>query len=277
MIGIVANKRTQSRDRIIGARLRAIRKERAKLSLEAAAKVAQWAPARLSRTENGQRQVTIEEVATLLTAYKIPVKEREEVLAQLQGGQGWWERGIPGVPTDVGVLASYEANAIELIDVSMPIVPGLLQTYEVAKAIMLAAGTKPEDLETRWMARLRRQQILGTVDYIAYIGECALRTPYGGPDVLRKQLDHLAGARDRGIAVRIVPERQIRIPLLHTWMWMRFPNASPAVHVEMISGAQFLHEQDAEPYTQTLERLDRLALSSVSSRKLIADLLKGQG
>src|ERR1700754_4677474 len=125
--GIVANKRTQSRDRIIGARLRAIRKERANLSLEAAAKVAQWAPARLSRTENGQRQVTIEEVATLLTAYKIPVREREEVLAQLQGGQGWWDRGIPGIQAEVGALASYEADAIELIDVSMAIVPGLLQ------------------------------------------------------------------------------------------------------------------------------------------------------
>ena len=277
MKGIVAIKRSQSRDRIIGARLRAIRKERAKLSLEAAAKVAQWAPARLSRTENGQRQVTIEEVATLLTAYRIPVSEREEVLKQLQGGQGWWDRGIPGVPPEVGALASYEANAIELIDLSNPIVPGLLQTYEAAKAIMTAAGTQPEDIETRWMARLRRQQILGTVDYTAYIGEAALHTPFGGPAAFREQLEHLAGARERGIGVRIVPSRQTQILLLDTWMWMRFANTSPVVYVEMTSGAQFLHEQDAEPYAETLDRLDRLALSTSASRKLITDLLKGQG
>jgi len=274
--GNVTNKRSQSRDRIIGARLRAIRKERAELSLEAAAKVAQWAPARLSRTENGQRQVTIEEVATLLTAYKLPVAEREEVLAQLQGGQGWWDRGIPGIQAEVGALASYEADAVELTDVSIPIVPGLLQTYETAKAIMAAGLTLPEDVETRWMARLRRQQVLGTVDYTAYIGEAALRTSFGGPEVLRGQLQHLAGARERGIGVRIVPERQTRVLLLDTWMWMRFANTPPVVCVEMTSGAQFLHEKDAEPYKRNLDRLDRLALSPTASRRLITELLKGQ-
>ena len=273
----VANKRTQSRDRIIGARLRAIRKERANLSLEAAAEVAQWAPARLSRTENGQRQVTIEEVATLLTAYKIPVAEREEVLAQLKGGQGWWDRGIPGLQPEVGALASYEADAIELVDVSIPIVPGLLQIRETALALMAAGLTQPEDVETRWLARQRRQQILGTVDYTAYIGEAALYSPFGGPKALRAQLEHLAGASDRGIGLRVVPQHQTNVLVLDTWRWMRFANASPVAYVEMTSGAQFLHEQDAEPYARTLDKLDRLALSASESRKLIFKLLKGQG
>lgn len=273
----MANAGSRSRDRIIGARLRAIRRERTELSLEAAAKVAQWAPARLSRTENGKRHVTLEEVATLLTAYRIPVAEREEVLAQLQAGSsaGWWDRGLPGVPPEVGALASYEADANELIDVSMPAVPGLLHTYETAKAVMAAAGTAPQDIETRWMARLRRQQILGTVDYTAYIGEAALRTPFGGPDVLRRQLEHLLGAHDRGIAVRVVPEHQTRVLVLHTWLWMRFPATPPVVHVEMTSGAQFLHDADAEPYTRSLARLHQLALSPPVSRKLITEIMKG--
>jgi hypothetical protein len=275
--GNVSNKSSQSRDRMIGARLRAIRKERTELSLEAAAKVAQWAPARLSRTENGKRHVTIEEVATLLTAYKIPVAEREEVLSQLGAGAGWWERGLPGVPLEVGALAAYESNATELINVSLMAVPGLLHTYETAKAVMAAAGHSPEDIETMWMARLRRQQILGTVDYTAYIGEAALYTPFGGPDVLRGQLEHLQGARDRGIGIRVVPEHQTRVLVLDTWLWMRFSNTPPVVHVEMVSGGQFLHEEDAEPYTRTLDRLDRLALSPTASRRLITELLKGQG
>jgi transcriptional regulator with XRE-family HTH domain len=275
--GNVSNKGSQSRDRMIGARLRAIRKERTELSLEAAAKVAQWAPARLSRTENGKRHVTIEEVATLLTAYKIPVAEREEVLSQLGAGAGWWERGLPGVPLEVGALAAYESNATELIDVSIMAVPGLLHTYETAKAAMSAAGSPPEDIETRWMARLRRQQILGTVDYTAYIGESALYTQFGGPEVLRGQLEHLQSARDRGIGLRIVPEHQTKVLVLHTWMWMRFPNTPPVVYVEMVSGAQFLHEEDADPFSRTLDRLDQVALSPTASRRLITELLKGQG
>lgn len=272
----MSGRNSQSQNRIIGARLRAIRKERAGLSLEAAAKVAQWASARLSRTENGKRNVTTEEVATLLTAYKIPVAEREEFLTQLQTGTGWWDRGLPGVPAEVGTLASYEATANELIDVSMLAVPGLLHTYETAKAVMAAAGYSPDDIETMWMARLRRQQILGTVDYTAYIGEAALYTQFGGPDVLRGQLQHLQGARDRGIGIRIVPEHQTKVLVLHTWMWMRFPNTPPVVYVEMVSGAQFLHEKDANPFSQTLDRLDRVAMSPTASRKLITELLKGQ-
>lgn len=54
--------------------------------------------------------------------------------------------------------------------------PGLLHTYETAIAVMQAAGVPKEDVETRWMARLRRQQILGKIDYTAYIDEAALRT-----------------------------------------------------------------------------------------------------
>jgi transcriptional regulator with XRE-family HTH domain len=273
---ILANKRTQSRDRIIGARLRAIRKEQAKLSLEAAASAAQWAPARLSRTENGQRQITIAEVATLLTVYQIPISEREEVIAQLHEGQAWWDRGIPGIQAEVGALASYESDAIELINVSLQIVPGLLQTYETAKAIMAAGLTQPEDVENRWTARQRRQQVLGTVDYTAYISEIALHTPFGGPKALRGQLEHLAGAPDRGIGVRVVPARQTAVLMLDTWMWMRFANTTPVVCVEMTSGSQFLHEKDAEPYAKTLGKLDQLALSVGASRRLITDLLEGQ-
>ena len=46
------------RDRIIGARLRAIRRERTDLSLEAAAKVLGWGLATMSRIENGQRHIS---------------------------------------------------------------------------------------------------------------------------------------------------------------------------------------------------------------------------
>lgn len=267
----------QSRDRVIGAKLRAIRKERAGLSLEAAAKLAQWSLARMSRTENGQRKVTIEEVATLLTVYKLPVADREEVLAELQAGSssGWWDRPLPGVPPEVGALASYEADANELIDVSIAAIPGLLQTYETATAVMRAAGAAEEDIETQWMARLRRQQILGTVDYTAFISVTALRTQHGGPAARGRQLEHLASAQRRGIAVRAIPERQTSVLLLHSWLWMGFPKTNPVVHAEVLSGAFFLHEEDAEPYTVALQRLDQVSLSTTESRKVITDVLKG--
>lgn len=267
----------RARDRIIGAKLRAIRTERAEISLESGAELAGWSPSRLSRTERGLRNVTTDEVATLLTAWRIPHREREEVLAEVQAGSssGWWDRPLPGVPAEVGALASYEADANELVSVAITAVPGLLQTYEMALGVMRADGVSAGDMETRWMARLRRQQILGKVDYTTYLGEAVLRTAYGGSGALRSQLEHLLQAQDRGIRIRILPEHQTQVLIFHSWMWMGFPNTAPVVHVELSPGSFYIHDRDVAPYTSTLERLEHVALSQSDSRKLLNELMKG--
>jgi transcriptional regulator with XRE-family HTH domain len=161
----VPNKRKppRPRDRIIGARLRAIRKERTELSLEAAAKLLGWGLATMSRIENGQRNISTEVVAMMLLAYRIPSTEREEVIAEAkaENSSGWWDRPLPGVPAEIGTLASYAADATSLTDWAVTVVPGLLQIEEYAMATILSEDV-PEDIaELRWVARRRRQQIRG--------------------------------------------------------------------------------------------------------------------
>ncbi len=270
-------KEPQARDRIIGARIRAIRTERVGLSLERAAKIAQWPPAKLSRTERGLRHVTIEEVATLLTAWQLPGDEREQVLDEIQVGSssGWWDRPIPGVPQEVGALASYEADAYELVTLNLTALPGLLQTYETAAGVLAADGVSAGDIETSWMARLRRQQILGKVTYRAFISETVLRTPYGGPDAVREQLEHLLLSQARGVEVRVIPAHQTRVMTLHPFLLMRFPTTTPVVHVELAAGAFYLHGKEVAPYESILQRLDKVALSPSDTRTIITELMKG--
>ncbi|MFL6143356.1 MAG: helix-turn-helix domain-containing protein [Labedaea sp.] len=272
-------KEPQARDRIIGARVRAIRTERVGLSLERAAEIAQWPPAKLSRTERGLRHVTIEEVATLLTAWQLPGDEREQALNEIQVGSssGWWDRPIPGVPQEVGALASYEADAYELVSVAVTAVPGLLHTYETAVAVLTADGALAEDVETRWMARLRRQQIVTKVDYTAYVSETALRTPWGGPDAVRGQLEHLLAAQRRGIAVRVIPAHQTAVFVMHPFLLMRFHNTAPVVHVELAgdAGAFYVHDRDVANFESLLVRLDHVALSRGESSTIITELMEG--
>ena len=272
-------KEPQARDRIIGARVRAIRTERVGVSLERASKLAQWPPAKLSRTERGLRHVTIEEVATLLTAWQLPGSEREQVLSEIQVGSssGWWDRPIPGVPQEMGALASYEADAYELVSVAVTVVPGLLQTYETAVAVMTADGGPMEDIETRWMARLRRQQILTKITYRAFISETALRTPFGGPETVRGQLDHLLTAQNRGMDIRVIPAHQTSVFVMHPFLLMRFPNTAPVAHVELagLAGAFYVHDQDVANFESLLKRLDDVALSRGESSTIITELMKG--
>lgn len=224
------------------------------------------------------RHVTIEEVATLLTAWQLPGDEREQVLTEIQVGSsaGWWDRPIPGVPQEVGALASYEADAYELSSVTIGYVPGLLQTYETAVGVLTAdVGVPPEDVETRWMARLRRQQILAKITYKAFISETALRTRFGGTGVVRGQLEHLLRCKDRGIEVRVIPAHQTNVLILHPFHLMRFPHTTPVVHVELAAGAFYVHGKDVDPYESVLRRLDKAALSLGDTRTIISELMEG--
>lgn len=268
-------KQPQPRDQIWGARLRAIRKERLGLSIDEGADKAGWSRTKLSYTERGLRKVSIQDVSVLLTAWELPPAERDVTLEELANftTSGLWDRPIPGVPADVGTLGQYEAQASALVTVATAAVPGLLQTYETALAIMAADGAPPEDIERRWMAREQRQRILAKVDYTAYIAETALRTEWGGPQVWRDQLKHLLDRQRIGVAIRVIPDRQTDVLLLHTWHWMRLRNAPPVVQVELVDGATYAHEADR--YARHLERLDRVALPKDRSRTLIRELTEG--
>jgi hypothetical protein len=274
----VPNKRQppRPRDRIIGARLRAIRKERTDLSLEAAAKLLGWGLATMSRIENGQRKISTEVVAMMLTIYQIPSAEREHVIAEAkaENSSGWWDRPLPGVPNEMGTLASYAADANSLTDWAVSLVPGLLQTEDHAMALMLSQDWPPEVAEMRWVARRRRQQILGTVDYTAYIRETALRTQFGGSEVHRKQIRHLLDARERGIPVRIVPGHLPIGMISHSWLYMTFPHATPVVNVEVAEGGVYLHDEQAEPYAKLMAKLDHIALIPSESQNMLRGMLK---
>jgi hypothetical protein len=190
---------------------------------------------------------------------------------------GWWSRPLPGVPEELGALASYESDANAITDWSINIIPGLLQTYEYAMAYLVDEGVSREDMEMIWMARLRRQQVLPKVDYTAFIGEAAIRTPFGGREFLG-QLKHLVDATRRGIGVRVVREHRPIAPLVLSWMLLEFPDSPPIAHVELLRGGIFLHEPEVEPYVNRRSVLHKIALSTAESRDMLKKLIElGEG
>jgi hypothetical protein len=195
---------------------------------------------------------------------------------EAKGGSstGWWDSPLPGVPSEMSTLASLEADAIGLTDWSASLVPGLLQTYDYAVGVMGSGDASARDVEMRWMARLRRQQILGKVDYTAFIGGAVLRTPFGGPAALREQLQHLIGARTRGIRVRVLPEHVPHVLVAHSWLLMEFANTSPVVYVEARFGSLYLHDEVAQTYLSLLNMLDKAALSPSASQDLMRKTLE---
>lgn len=265
----------QARDRAIGAQLRAIRREQTSLSLEAAAELLQWSAPTMSRTETGKRRISAEDVATILATYRVPIEQRNALVARAKAidEPGWWSRPLPGVSENTGALASYEAEAHTITDWAINVIPGLLQTYEYAKAYMLDFGESLENVETLWMARLRRQQVVSTVEYTAYISEAALRTPFGGKAFVG-QLRHLLDATQRGIGIRVVPAFCPHAALLQSWMMLEFPDSAPIVHVELLRSAVFLYKDETAPYVDHHAKLRKLALSAAESRDMLKKLIE---
>ncbi|OLF11456.1 hypothetical protein BLA60_10800 [Actinophytocola xinjiangensis] len=264
-----------ARDRQVGARLRVLRDESG-FTLARLAQTSGLSEATLSRMETGKRAVTREEVAMVTTALKVPIAERERLMDFVVTGDsgGWWDQPLPGIPAEMGLLASYEAEANELVDFALFIVPGLLQIEEYARAVWTTCGFSMDDADMRWVARARRQRILGRVDYTAFIHEEAIRTPFGGPRTLRAQVKHLIEVRDRGVDVRLVRGRQPNGALLHSWHYMGFPSVTPILNVEVYDGGFYLQDDRVEPYTRQLEMLDELATSRSETGAMLKAVLK---
>lgn len=90
----------------------------------------------------------------------------------------------------------FEAMASRIHSWDNRFITGLLQTEDYAQAIIRAAKTRiPDDVIGRDVAaRMERQQVLDREEppfCWFVITESALRVPFGGPPIMRAQMDHL--------------------------------------------------------------------------------------
>ncbi|AKH83612.1 DNA-binding protein [Streptomyces sp. CNQ-509] len=90
-----------------------------------------------------------------------------------------------------------EARAQAIGEYGGQIVPGILQTEGYARAQFRQANpwASEDSIEELVTARMSRQSVLTSdtlMDYSAVLDEAALRRGFGGPEVMRTQLAHLA-------------------------------------------------------------------------------------
>lgn len=265
------------RARGLGAELRELR-EAKKLTTREVAKSLGWSASTVSRTENGVRNVSSEDVAALLVLYGVTGQERDRLLglARESDQPGWWETRHPGLPSQLTALIGFESQAIEIVDVALTLVPGLVQTPEYARSVIEADGVPTAQAETRVATRLGRQAVLTRPDPPAYsliLDEAALHRPIGGRQVMAEQLHHMARTMKRpNITVRILPfDRGAHAALTGAYVVLRFPKARTIVHLEHKRSSLFLDEpDDVAPFVAGLDTLRHVALDPTRSAEVIA-------
>ncbi|MEV6622465.1 helix-turn-helix transcriptional regulator [Amycolatopsis sp. NPDC051106] len=168
-----------------------------------------------SAVENERKILSPEALARVLDLFEFDDEEKAELLALRTAAKerGWWSNYSALFDADIQRLFGLEQGARSMRDYESLLIPGLLQTADYIRAIMMPAVTLPQvEVDQRVEARLRRQKRLADPDdpfkLTAVISEAALRQQIGGRKVLRQQLVHLAElieSHPRKLDVRVIP------------------------------------------------------------------------
>jgi transcriptional regulator with XRE-family HTH domain len=274
------------RSRRVGSELRRLR-EAAGVTTAQAAELLSCSPAKISRIENGIVSVRVVDLRLLLDRYGDEDSEHRaylERLAKDSNKRGWWQDYGDTIPPYYADFIGLEADASYIKTWEPTAVPGLLQTPEYARAVMLAnpAMISPDKLDNLISIRQERQaRVEQSTDarLDAVIWEPALITTVGSDEVHRGQLGRLLELMNRpNISVQVLPlEAGDQASMAGSFVLFSFGSerAVSTIFVENLTSSQYLEmEQELRGYTLVFDALRSAALSPAVSATRIRQLLE---
>lgn len=269
---------------VLGGQLRRLREQQG-ITRERAGYEIRSSESKISRMELGRVGFKERDVADLLTMYGVEDEHEREsliLLARQANAPNWWSRYGDVLPAWLQPYLGLETAATMIRGYELQFIPGLLQTPEYARAvILLGYGGAPDDeIDRRVALRQERQRVLdrsGGPTLWMVIDEAALRRPIGGPDVMRGQIDALIEAADRpNVQVQLLPfDVGGHAAAGGAFTILRFADRElpDVVYIEQLTGALYLDRRDdVDHYAATMERLCVEAESPEHTRTLLHKL-----
>ncbi|MEU8184341.1 helix-turn-helix transcriptional regulator [Micromonospora sp. NPDC049044] len=252
---------------LLGAQLRRLR-ESSGVTREGAGWEIRSSESKISRMELGRVGFKERDVADLLTLYGVTAEHERDALLKLArdaNSPGWWHRYGDVLPSWFQSYLGLEAAAALIRSYEVQFVPGLLQTREYARAVVLLGhGTAgPGEIDRRVALRMQRQQLLyreSPPQLWAVVDEAALRRPIGGPDVMRGQLTALIEAtKSPTIRLQVIPfAAGGHAAAGGAFTILRFGDQElpDIVYIEQLTSAIYLDKRDdLDYYAVAMERL----------------------
>jgi len=265
------------RSRRVGSELRRLR-EAAGITTAQAAELLSCSPAKISRIENGIVSVRVVDLRLLLDRYSDQDQGHRaylERLARESNKRGWWQDYGDTIPPYYADFIGLEADASYIKTWEPTTIPGLLQTPDYARAVMLAnpAMISPDKLDNFIGIRQERQSRLeqGTdARFDAVIWEAALLTTVGSAQIQAEQLNRLLDLiRRPNIRVQVLPlEAGDHASMSGSFVLFSFGSerAVSTVFVENLTSSQYLERDDElAGYTLVFDALRSAALSQSAS------------
>ncbi|MGI8312342.1 DUF5753 domain-containing protein [Saccharopolyspora hattusasensis] len=169
--------------------------------------------------------------------------------------------------------------ATAITDVAPMVIPGLLQTADYTRAIMVAGEIAPTEIETRVLVRVGRREVFTRrqpANLLALVDETVIRREIGGHYVMIDQLRHLLDISERpNVTLQVMPAGCGWHPGLDgPFMVLESADGLPIVHLENRRAGLFFHEpDDVQAYQLAAEKIRKVALSPAASAELIAGVI----
>jgi transcriptional regulator with XRE-family HTH domain len=271
---------------LLGAQLRRLREEK-NVTREDAGYAIRASESKISRMELGRVGFKERDVADLLSLYGVDdAEERDALLALAREANqpGWWQRFGDVLPSWFQAYVGLEAAASLIRTYEVQFIPGLLQTEDYARAVVLLGhgSETPEEIQKRVELRMERQQVLGRPNpprIWAIIDEAVLRRPIGGPGVMREQLEHLAKLAELpNMTLQVIPFGfGGHAAAGGAFTLLRFPDQTlpDVVYIEQLTSALYLDKrEDVDTYLEAMERLSVEADTPARSSERFIEIRK---
>ncbi|GII55646.1 transcriptional regulator [Planotetraspora thailandica] len=270
---------------LLGSQLRRLRENKG-ITREEAGQTIRCSESKISRMELGRVGFKGRDVSDLMSLYGVEDEETRTVVMDLverANEPGWWHRFNDLLPTWFQAYVGLEEAAQRIRTYEVQFVPGLLQTKEYARAVIMAGavGAAPEEIARRVDLRLERQRVLdgdASPRFWAVIDEAALRRPIGGVEVMRGQIQHLIDLMNQpNITIQVMPfSYGGHAAEGGAFSILRFgdPELPDIVYVEQLASALYLDKrEEVDRYSEVMERLCAVSTTPAETVDLLRQIM----
>lgn len=254
---------------LLGAHLRRLREAKG-VGRDQAGWEIRASESKISRMELGRVGFKERDVADLLTLYGVTDESERQALLNLAreaNNPGWWHRFNDVLPNWFQSYLGLEQTAGLIRTYEVQFVPGLLQTRDYARAVVLLGhdGATMAEIERRVDLRMERQELLTRSEpepprLWCVVDEAVLRRPIGGPAVMYGQIAHLIDIiKLPNVRLQVVPfSAGGHAAAGGAFTILRFPEPDlpDIVYIEHLTSAIYLDKRDdVDQYALAMERL----------------------
>ncbi len=269
----------------LGTQLRRLREANG-ITAEAAGYAIRASHAKISRMELGRVSFKERDVADLLTVYGITDEHERATflaLARQANMPGWWHQYSDILPSWFEMYLGLEQASSVIRTYQPHFVPELLQTREVACAVIQLEhpDASADDIERRLALRMTRQEILtqvGALSLWVLIDESALWR-LDERSTMREQIQHLIEMAELpNVRIQVIPLFfGVHVAIGGPFAILRFsePDLPDIVYLEQLTSALYLDKsQDVQHYLMVMDRLCVQANSPTETMTFLRDTLK---